>query len=113
MRHLGHVPALRHFAEQILGNPRSFALNVSNVPGPREPVQILGAPVRELYSLAEIREHHALRVAVISLANSLNFGLVADPTLLSDVDQLARDMQAEAAALVARLPASRPAPAGA
>ena len=52
---------------------------------------------------AEIREHHALRVAVVSLAGTLNFGLSADPTLLADVDHLARHMQAEAAALIARL----------
>jgi WS/DGAT/MGAT family acyltransferase len=113
MRQLARAPRLRRFAERVLAHPRSFALNVSNVPGPRRPAQVLGTPVRALYSLAEIREHHALRVSVISLANSLNFGLVADPTLLSDVDQLARDMQAEAAALVACLPAARPAPAGA
>jgi diacylglycerol O-acyltransferase / wax synthase len=60
-------------------------------------------PVRALYTLAEIREHHSLRVSVVSLAGSLNFGLVADPTLLDDVDQLAADMQAEAAALIACL----------
>jgi diacylglycerol O-acyltransferase len=76
-------------------------LNVSNVPGPRRPVHVLGVPVRALYSLAEIREHHALRVAVISLADTLNFGLSTDPTLLPDVEDLARDMQAEASALIA------------
>ena len=52
-----------------------------------------------MYSLAEIREHHALRVAVVSLADSLNFGLLADPTLIDDVDKLATGIRAEAAAL--------------
>jgi WS/DGAT/MGAT family acyltransferase len=105
MRALGRVPPLRQFAERVLAHPRSFALNVSNVPGPRQPVQVLGAPVRALYSLAEIREEHALRVAVTSLAGTLSFGLVADPTLLPDVDHLASCMQAEAAALIACKPA--------
>jgi diacylglycerol O-acyltransferase len=113
MRQLGRAPRLRRFAERVLTHPRSFALNVSNVPGPRRPVQVLGTPVRALYSLAEIGEHHTLRVSVISLANSVNFGLVADPTLLSDVDHLARDMQAEADALIACLPVARPTSAGA
>jgi diacylglycerol O-acyltransferase / wax synthase len=101
MRELARTPTLRSFAERILTHPRSFALNVSNVPGPRRPVHVLGVPVRALYSLAEIREHHALRVAVISLADTLNFGLSTDPTLLPDVEDLARDMQAEASALIA------------
>jgi diacylglycerol O-acyltransferase len=104
MRSLARHPRLSAFAERVLAHPRSFALNVSNVPGPRRPVQVLGVPVRALYSLAEIGEHHALRVAVVSLAGNLNFGLVADPTLLSDVDDLAACMQAEAAALAACVP---------
>jgi diacylglycerol O-acyltransferase / wax synthase len=101
IRALGRIPRLRQFAERALAHPRSFALNVSNVRGPREPVEVLGVPVRALYSLAEIRDHHALRIAVVSLANTLTFGLTADPTLLADVHCLAKDIEMEAAALVA------------
>jgi Wax ester synthase/diacylglycerol acyltransferase catalytic domain/WS/DGAT C-terminal domain len=103
MRQLGSVPRLRQFADRVLTHPRSFALNISNVPGPRTPIAVLDVPVKELYSLAEIREHHALRVAAVSLANTLNFGLVADPTILPDVDALARGIEDEAAELVDRL----------
>jgi diacylglycerol O-acyltransferase / wax synthase len=106
MKGLARTPRLSRFAEHVLAHPRSFALNVSNVPGPRRAVQVLGIPVRALYSLAEIGEHHALRVAVVSLAGTLNVGLVADPTLLADVDLLAADIQAEAAALIDCLPQS-------
>ena len=56
-----------------------------------------------MYTLAEIREHHALRIAVVSLADTLNFGFVADPTILPDVDRLADDVHAEASALTASL----------
>jgi diacylglycerol O-acyltransferase / wax synthase len=101
MRQLARTPRLSRFVARILAHPRSFALNVSNVPGPRQPVHVLGVPVTGMYPLAEIREHHALRVAVVSLAGTLNWGLVADPTLLADVDRLADDMHAEATALAA------------
>jgi diacylglycerol O-acyltransferase / wax synthase len=104
LRELARVPPLGHFAQRVLSHARSFALNVSNVPGPRQPVRLLGRPVVAMHSLAEIGSHHALRIAVVSLADSLNFGLVADPTLLDDVDQLAAGLQAEAAALCACLP---------
>jgi hypothetical protein len=66
--------------------------------------RLAGRPVVAMYSLAEIGAHHALRIAVVSLAGTLNFGLVADPTLLDDVDQLAAGLDAEAAALTACLP---------
>lgn len=103
MRQLAHAPQLRSFAERVLTNSRSFALNVSNVPGPRQPVRVLGVPVRALYSIAEIREHHALRIAVVSLSDTLNFGLTADPTLVPDVDQLADHMQADVTAMLAQI----------
>ena len=106
MRELAGIPPLSHFAERVLAHPRSFALNVSNVPGPRQPVRVLGMPVRAMYSLAEIGEHHALRIAVVSLAGTLNLGFVADPTLLADVSDLAADVQAEAAALITARPSA-------
>ena len=101
MSELAHTPRLRRFAERVLAHPRSFALNVSNVRGPREPVHVLEAPVCEFYSFAEIRELHALRIGVLSHADALTFGLVADPTLLGDVHNISRGIQAEAAALTA------------
>jgi len=105
-RQLARIPPLSQLAARALAHPRSFALNVSDVPGPRHPVGVLGIPVSALYSLAEIREDHALRVAVISMAGTLSFGLVADPTLLPEVHQLAGYLQAEAEALTARLPSA-------
>ena len=103
MHELGRVPVLRGFANRALTHPRSFALNVSNVPGPSRPVRVLGLPVVGLYSLAEIREGHAMRVAVVSLAQSLNFGISVDPTLISNVDELAAGIRDEAGALCDRL----------
>ncbi len=101
MRELGRTsPRLRQFAERALAHPRSFALNVSNVRGPERPVSVLGLAVQSFHSLAEIRERHALRIAVVSLADTLSFGLCADPTLISEVDRLAEHMQLEAVALV-------------
>ncbi len=88
---------LERAAERLERSPRSFALNVSNVPGPRDEVTILGAPVRSLHTLAEIGEHHALRVAVLSYAGELCFGLCADPDVVHDLDSLARGIEAEAA----------------
>jgi hypothetical protein len=102
---LGHVsPRLRAIAERIEASPRGFALSVSNVPGPREPVSVLGAPVTSLHSIAEIGERHALRVAVVSLADRLCFGFCADPAIVHDVATIAAGTEAEATALIAAAP---------
>jgi diacylglycerol O-acyltransferase / wax synthase len=100
MRELGHAsPRLRSFANRALAHPRSFALTVSNVAGPRRPVHVLGLAVQSFHSIAEIRERHALRVAAMSLADTISFGLCADPTLIPGVDLLAEQMQEEAAVM--------------
>jgi diacylglycerol O-acyltransferase / wax synthase len=101
MRELGSIsPRLRHFADRVLSSPRAFALNVSNVPGPPEPVGVLDSPARAMYSIAEIGQRHALRAAVVSYAGSLRFGLCADSTLVRDVDSLAAEIEADADELI-------------
>lgn len=101
-RHLARIsPSLERWFFRLGQNPRSFAVNVSNVPGPRIPVAVLGAPVEALYTLAEIGERHALRVAVISLADTLFFGLCADPALVDNVQIIAEAIETEAEALAA------------
>lgn len=76
-------------------------MSVSNVPGPRSRVAVLGAPVDALYSIAEIGERHALRVAVVSLAGRLYFGFCADPGIVDDLQLMAEGVEAEAAELIA------------
>jgi diacylglycerol O-acyltransferase len=97
----GASPQLEHFCRRLEASPRTFALNVSNVPGPPGAVTVLGTPVEAVYSLAEIGQRHALRIAVVSLAGRLHFGLCADPAIVGDVGLLAEGVEAEAAALVA------------
>lgn len=85
---LARLPLQRTVSRWAL-SPHVFSFNVSNVPGPVGPLSLLGAPVRELYSLAEIAEHHALRIAVISASGTMFFGLCADGEVVGDLDVLA------------------------
>jgi diacylglycerol O-acyltransferase len=97
-KHLHDAEALyaatlrRSVADQAMSS-RVFTLNVSNVPGPREDVFVLGARVCELYSVAEIAQQHALRVAVISAAGTLFFGLCADREVVDDLEILAEGVR--------------------
>jgi diacylglycerol O-acyltransferase / wax synthase len=94
-------PRLRQFAANLEDSPRRFALSVSNVPGPRAPVAMLGMPVTGIFGLAEIGERHALRISVHSNADRLCFGLCADPQLVPDLQRMASAVADEAEALVA------------
>jgi len=98
------APRVRRFVERLESGPRSFALCVSNVPGPRHPISVENARVRSLYHLAEVGRRHGLRVAVVSHSDRLEFGICADPGIASDVEELARGIEAEAAMLCASSP---------
>jgi diacylglycerol O-acyltransferase len=101
LHELSGVPSLEHFVTRMERNPRRFALSVSNVPGPREPVSVLGASVAHLHSIAEIGERHALRVSATSLVGLLCFGLCADPDLVDELQLMADGIEAEAHELCA------------
>ena len=94
-------PRLAGLARRLQDSPRSFAICVSNVPGPPKPVTVLGAPVQSLHSIAEIGGRHGLRVTVVSGAGRLGFGFCADPAIAEDLSEMAAGTEAEAAALIA------------
>jgi hypothetical protein len=97
----GVSPRLARFCERIERSARAFALNVSNVPGPRGPVSVLGSPVASLHSLAEIARHHAVRVATVSMDDGLFLGFCADPDIVPDVGEIAEATEQEATDLIA------------
>jgi hypothetical protein len=92
-------PRLADWSQRLQRSGRSFALNVSNVRGPDQAVTVLGAPVGAVHPLVEVAQHHALRVAVLSVADRLGFGLVADPSVVGDLDLLAEAVEQEAVEL--------------
>lgn len=82
-------PFLGRFVDQWRTDPRRFALAVSNIPGPRKPVTMLGHAVTGMTTLAEIGERHGLRIAAISCGDALSVGFCADPSVVPDVQELA------------------------
>jgi diacylglycerol O-acyltransferase len=86
---LSHLGPLGRLGDRIASSPREFSLSISNVPGPREPVYVMGRSVSELYSAAEPADRHALRVSAISCAGTMAIGLCTDPDALTGLEKLA------------------------
>jgi hypothetical protein len=97
---LSHVRPLYRVASDFASGPREFALSVSNVPGPREPVSLLGGNVAELYSVAEPADRHALRASAISLAGQMGLGFCTDPGAVPGVGDLADGLDESLAELL-------------
>ena len=93
------APPLRRMLDGLMGDPRAYALNVSNVRGPAYRPSVMGLPVRALYSVADIDEQHGLRAAVISMADELHFGFCGEPAIVRTLDPLVDGIAAGAAAI--------------
>jgi diacylglycerol O-acyltransferase len=99
-RGLSHLSrSLERRARRWAMSPHVFTLNVSNVPGPSGPQLVLGAPLLELHALAEIAHGHALRVAIVSAAGRISFGLCADRDAVEGLDLIADGIAREIDAL--------------
>ncbi|ULE31807.1 wax ester/triacylglycerol synthase domain-containing protein [Mycobacterium sp. IDR2000157661] len=93
MKHIGSV------ANRLAGSAHEFDVSISNVPGPRETVRVLGRGVRHLFSSSEPAAHHALRISAISYAGDMGIGLCTDPTALPDITGLGNAIEAAYAQL--------------
>jgi diacylglycerol O-acyltransferase / wax synthase len=77
--------ALSHLA----ASPRTFNFVVSNIPGPREPLYMLGCELEEVYPVVPIADGHAFSIGVTTVRDEAFFGIYADPETLPDADHLA------------------------
>jgi hypothetical protein len=93
---LSRAPAaVQRRIQHVVQGPREYSLSVSNVPGPRGPISVLGRHVEALYSFAEVAPDHGLRIAAVSLEGGLYLGMLADPRLVPALGALAQGIDAE------------------
>ena len=87
---------------RMLASSHTFNLVVSNIPGPRMPLYLLGCPLEAAYPVVPLADSHALSVGMTTVCDRACFGLYADRETLSDVGALARDIDSEIGVLLAR-----------
>jgi diacylglycerol O-acyltransferase / wax synthase len=82
-------------------HPVVHNLIISNVPGPPIPLYFNGAKLHSLYPLGPIMDGAGLNLTVLSHMDSVGFGFIACRELVPDVWDLANDVPAALADLVA------------
>jgi diacylglycerol O-acyltransferase / wax synthase len=112
LRGLGVLPpALQGPVARYAASARMYNLVVSNVPGPRMPVYLLGAECVEVLPAIPLSEGHALSVGVFTLRDRVCFGVYADPEALPQAGELPAALSVAMLELSATAPqASQPAP---
>ncbi len=79
---------------------REYNLLVTNIPGPQQPLYMMGRQLEAIYPLAFLAGDRAAAIAVMSYNGMACFGLIGDFDKLPDIDVLARGITASLAEYV-------------
>ena len=90
---------------------RAYNVLVTNIPGPQQPLYLLGRQLEQIYPLAFLAGDRAAAIAVMSYNGIAGFGLIGDYDDLADIDVLADGLHRVAGRIrQARRPARAPRP---
>jgi diacylglycerol O-acyltransferase / wax synthase len=92
-------PTVLQQAARLQTRQRLFNLTVTNVPGPQEPLYLLGRRMLAFHPQVPLAGNTALGIAVMSYAGTIDFGLLSDYDALPDLEALAADLDAAIARL--------------
>src|SRR3954466_38238 len=92
-------PNIMSQASRVVARQRMFNLVVTNVPGPQFALYMMGRKLEGLFPMVPLAPNQALGIAIMSYNGTINFGLVGDYDLMSDLDELAADLEASLAEL--------------
>jgi diacylglycerol O-acyltransferase len=82
---------VRDLLAWLATRPQTFNTVVSNIPGPQQPLYVLGRRLRAAYPAVPLARGHGLSVGILSYRDVLHVGLYADPGVVPDIDEVARD----------------------
>jgi WS/DGAT/MGAT family acyltransferase len=92
-------PWLRSPVAKAMSSARVFNLTVSQSPGPRDALYLLGCEMEQVYSVVPIAQGHALAIGMVRYRRELFFGCYADPDALPEIRGLPALLEAEMHAL--------------
>jgi len=85
-----YVPrTLQRAVARAAASPQAFNLVVSNIPGPPEPLYMLGCELEEVYPVVPLADRHAVSIGFTTVCDQAYFGVYADRDSLPEADELA------------------------
>lgn len=93
---VGFAPPTLHTLGARVGaslSQRTYSLEVTNVPGPQNPLYAGGARLLAAYPIIPLTQRHALSIGLTSYDGGIFFGLNADRDALPDIDLLRQSLR--------------------
>jgi WS/DGAT/MGAT family acyltransferase len=99
---VGYLPQpVRDAVSHVIASPMVFNMTVSNIPGPSEPMYMLGCELEEAYPVVPIADGHSMSIGVTTIRDRACFGVYADRNFLPDADVLAEAIHGSVEELLA------------
>jgi diacylglycerol O-acyltransferase / wax synthase len=90
MAALKYLPrTAQHRVSRMIASPKTFNLTVSNIPGPRQPMYMLGCEMEAAYPVVPIADKHAVSIGMTTVRDQACFGVYAASDVLPESDRLA------------------------
>ena len=98
---LSYAPrALRRPAARLLASPQLSNLTISNIPGPRVPVFLMGCRAMSAHPVVPLTDGHGISIGMTTVGDRACFGVYAQAELAADADRLVRAIDREIEELV-------------
>ncbi|MCA1682946.1 MAG: wax ester/triacylglycerol synthase family O-acyltransferase [Actinobacteria bacterium] len=93
---------VRRLASRALASPFVSNLTISNIPGPRMPLYLMGCELAHAYPVVPLTDGHGISIGMTTVSDRACFGVYAQAELADDADRLARGIDEAIDELIAR-----------
>ena len=87
------APTLMSLAARVVHRQPFFNLIVTNVPGPQQPLYLMGARLLEAFPIVPLTRNLSVVVGILSYDGTLHFGLWGDRDACADIEVLGRGIE--------------------
>jgi WS/DGAT/MGAT family acyltransferase len=80
-------------AARLQSRQRFFNLVVTNIPGPQFPLYLMGRRMERVFPMVPLAKNQGVCIGIMSYDGQVNFGLIGDYDGMTDLEDLARDLE--------------------
>jgi diacylglycerol O-acyltransferase / wax synthase len=93
-------PTVAGQAARLQARQRFFNLVVTNIPGPQFPLYLMGRRMERVFPMVPLAKNQGICIGVMSYDGQVNFGLIGDYDGMTDLEDLASDLESSVAELL-------------
>lgn len=94
--------AIRRLASKVIASPQLSNLTVSNIPGPQQPLYLMGCVAKRAYPVVPLTDGHGMSIGMTTIQDQACFGIYAQSELADDAELIARGIDAAIDELLVR-----------